>query len=68
MAGWIERRRNRALAAKINALLSDPNARRTTRKGWEGTTYLIDPINPGIAIAVRPTQRKRFRSMFTLAR
>jgi len=60
--GIIRRWRRNREARKIAELFTNPIFR-VSRPGWQGTKYLIDPTNPGIAIANRRTRRS-----FRLAR
>jgi hypothetical protein len=49
--------RIRREAERLDAILNGPGpvTFRVTRAGWERASYLIDPENPGTALAIRPT-------------
>lgn len=38
--------------AELLDLLNDPTAFRITRPGWGDRHYILDPVNPGVALAV----------------
>jgi len=37
---------------KLQDLLDDPTAFRIVRPGWENRRYVVNPTNPGVALAV----------------